>query len=133
MARALSIDTSFLIDLERERHGATDGPAHRLLRRESASELCLSAVALGELVEGYGDPTHPALWAIRHAHRLLPVDEGVAVVYGALTRELRELGSLIGANDLWIAATCVFHEMPIVTADVEHFGRIRGLDVVAYR
>lgn len=45
MAPVLSLDTSFLIDLERERPGG-DGSAHRFLRADPSVELCLSAVAL---------------------------------------------------------------------------------------
>jgi len=40
---------------------------------------------------------------------------------------------LIGANDLWIAATGVAYRMPIVTRNVEHYGRVPDLQVVTYR
>ena len=132
MARVLTLDTSFLIDLERERPSG-DGPAHRFLRGEPGSELGLSAVALGELAEGYGDSEHPVLSALRHGLRILAVDEGVALTYGALTRKLRARGTLIGTNDLWIAATSLHHGLPLVTADVDHFRRVDGLQVVSYR
>ena len=67
MARALSIEPSFLTDVEREPSLAQDGPARRFLRREPAAELALATVALGELAEGYGDAGHPALSAIRRS------------------------------------------------------------------
>ena len=133
MARALSLDASFLIDLERERSLAQDGPAHRFLRREPGAELALATVALGELAEGYGDPGHPALSAIRRSHRLLAVDDEVAIAFGRVTRELRASGHLIGTNDLWIAATSLRHGLPLVTADVERFARVGGLEVLGYR
>ncbi len=133
MARALSIDASFLIDLERERLGAQEGPAHRFLRREPAAELCLAPAALGELTEGFGGPTHPALAAIRRCHRLLPVDEDVALAYARVARELRASGHALGANDLWIAATSLRHGLPLVTADVDRFMHVIGLEVLGYR
>lgn len=132
MARVLSLDTSFLFDLERERPTG-DGPAHRFLRGEPGSEIALAAVALGELAEGFGDEDHPVLVTLRQGHRILPVDEGVAMAYGTITRGLRAHGRLIGANDLWIAATSLHHDLPLVTADVEHFRRVGGLQVVSYR
>jgi tRNA(fMet)-specific endonuclease VapC len=132
MARTLSVDTSFLIDLERERRSGLGGPAHRFLQREADAELCLSAAALGELAEGYADPGHPALWAIRKSHRVLPLDEHVALAYAALAREHRGRGS-VGSNDLWIAATSLQHRLPLLTADVERFSAVRGLELVAYR
>jgi len=132
VGRTLSVDTSFLIDLERERRSG-DGPAHRFLISEPLAELALAAVALGELTEGFADPDHPVLIAVRHSHRILPVDEGVARAYGHVTRTLRASGRLIGSNDLWIAATSLHFGLPLLTADVEHFRRIDGLELVSYR
>lgn len=133
MARALSIDASFLIDLERERLSGQDGSAHRFLRREPTAELCLAPAALGELTEGFGGPADPALAAIRRCHRLLPVDEDVALAYARVARELRASGHSLGANDLWIAATSLRHGLPLVTADVERFRHVVGLEVLGYR
>lgn len=133
MARALSVDTSFLIDLERERRTGGGGPAHRFLQADPGAELGLSVVALGELVEGYEDGDHPVLRAIRQSHRVLDVDEATSLTYGRITRTLRARGTLIGATDLWIAAASVRHGLPLVTADVEHFRRVEGLEVVSYR
>ena len=49
MALQLSIDTTFLIDLQRERAiGDEEGAAHRFLKRSPEAELFLSTVALGE-------------------------------------------------------------------------------------
>lgn len=53
--------------------------------------------------------------------------------YGELYRYLRRRGSLIGTNDLWIAATALVHGMPLVTRNVEHFERVPGLELVEYR
>ena len=52
MAGFLTLDTSFLVDLERERRSGGAGPAHRFLQADPDAELGLSAAALGELVEG---------------------------------------------------------------------------------
>ncbi len=133
MARALTVDTSFFIDLERERRQGDRGAAHRFLAREPDSGLSLAATVLGELAEAYGDPGHPALWAIRKSHRILPLDENVALAYAALAGENRGSGVPIGCNDLWIAATSLHHRLPLLTADVERFAQVRGLELVAYR
>ncbi len=133
MARTLSVDTSFLIELERERRQGLTGAAHRFLEREPETGLCLSTIALGDLVEAYGDVGHPALWAIRKSHRLLPVDENVALVYGALAQALRGSGSTLSSTDLWIAATSSHHRLPLLTSRIERFAPVGGLELVAYR
>ena len=134
MAGRLSLDTTFLIDLQRERSSGGRGPAHELLARDPDVELFLSTVALGEFAEGFGDNTdHPVLRVARELHVLLPVDERTALVYGRITRTLRERGDLIGSNDLWIAATSLRHDLPLVTANMAHFQRVPGLELVGYR
>lgn len=133
MARTLSVDTSFLIDLERERREGQTGAAHRFLGREPDTGLCLATVVLGELVEAYGEAGHPALWAIRKSHRVLPVDESVALVYGALARDLQRSGSPISSTDVWIAATSLHHRLPLLTSRIERFAPVGGLELVAYR
>ncbi len=133
MAGRLSVDTTFLIDLQRERSAGTDGPAHALLLDDPEVELFLPVTALGEFAEGFEDPDHPVMRAVRELHTLLPIDEETALTYGRLTRELRSTGRLIGTNDLWIAASAVRNGLPLVTADVGAFRRVPDLEVLAYR
>lgn len=134
MAARVAFDTTFLIDFQRERRlGNFDGPAHRFLSAEPDMELHLPATALGEFAEGFEDPDDPVFRAVRELHVLLPIDEEAALEYGRITRSLRGLGRLIGTNDLWIAAVSLRYGLPLVTANPAEFGRIPGLEVVAYR
>lgn len=110
-----------------------NGPAHRFLLADDSAELHLSVVALGEYAEGFTAEGHPAFQAVANTHTLLPVDEATSLLYGRIARQLRESGQLIGSNDLWIACTSLRHGLPVVTADVNHFQRIDGLEVVPYR
>ncbi len=133
MAERLTFDTSFLIDFQRERTRAEDGPAHAFLRANKEAVLCLSSVALGEFAEGFATADHPLVDLVRTAHELVPVDEAIALEYGRLTRRLRSEGRLIGTNDLWIAATALRHGLPLVADNARHFGRVDGLDLRSYR
>jgi tRNA(fMet)-specific endonuclease VapC len=134
MARRLSVDTTFLIDLQRERSaGNDDGAAHRFLKRSPDAELLLSTIALGEFAEGFDRAEHPVVAAVREGHTLVPVDDETALVYARVVRELRRRGELVGTNDLWIGCTSLRMGIPIVTANVEHFRRIDGLGIAQYR
>lgn len=134
MALRLSIDTTFLIDLQRERsREELEGPAHRFLQRSPDARLFLSTVALAEFAEGFVSVEHPTVRAVREQHTLLAVDEETALIYAGVVRDLRSRGRLIGSNDLWIGSSSLRFRLPVVTADVEHFRRIEGLEVVGYR
>jgi tRNA(fMet)-specific endonuclease VapC len=134
LANRVAFDTTFLIDFQRERiRGSLQGPAHRFLAAQPDIELHLSMVALGEFAGGVATADDPLLRLVRELHVLLPVDEQTALVYGRITRSLRETGRLIGANDLWIAAASLHHDLPLVTASPGEVGRVPGLEVIPYR
>ncbi len=134
MAGRVALDTSFLIDLQRERLQRQEhGAAHEFLRSAPELELVLPVTVLGEFAEGFDQSDHPVLRAVRELHTILDVDEASALRYGHITRELRARGALIGTNDLWIAATCVSNDVPLVTANVAHFRRVPDLEVIGYR
>lgn len=134
MAGLVAFDTTFLIDLQRERaRGRSDGPAHRFLAADRERELHLSATALGEFSEGFDDRDDPVLRIVRELHVLLVTDEETALEYGRITRRLRTEGRLIGTNDLWIAAASIRHGIPLVTANTHELARVDGLEVLGYR
>ncbi|HSN82272.1 MAG TPA: PIN domain-containing protein [Polyangiales bacterium] len=49
--------------------------------------------------------------------------------YAALYRQLRQQGTPMPTNDLWIAALCIEHGASLCTRDV-HFSKLAQLDVV---
>ena len=59
--------------------------------------------------------------------RVLDITAATADVYARLRLGLKEKGKPIPENDLWIAALCVEHEVPLVTLD-RHFDVIKGLE-----
>ena len=56
----------------------------------------------------------------------------VAWQYGEIYRDLATRGRLIGANDMWIAATALVHNLGVVTNNCGEFERVSGLSVVGY-
>jgi tRNA(fMet)-specific endonuclease VapC len=53
-------------------------------------------------------------------------------VHGQAFRYLQANGLLVGANDLWIAATAIVHGMPLVTRNERHFQRVPRLQSLGY-
>ena len=61
---------------------------------------------------------------------LLGIDPQTAEAYATLRMALRKLGKPIPDNDLWIAALCVQHAVPLCTLDM-HFADVPGLITVS--
>jgi tRNA(fMet)-specific endonuclease VapC len=129
---AVILETTFLVDLEREASAQAPGPAHRFLQANPGVELCITLTTAGELACGPRLDERPAWDALVGQFRLLPANLEACWVYGQTYRYLKTNGILIGGNDLWIAAVAVVHGLPLVTRDPQHFRRVPGLKVVTY-
>ncbi|MFA7343872.1 MAG: type II toxin-antitoxin system VapC family toxin [Terrimicrobiaceae bacterium] len=128
---ALIFDTTFLIDFQRERKAAA-GKTRAFLSAHAESLAFLPVTAYGEFAEGFDSLDDPNFLNVVDSFEILPVSEAVAGRYAQMVRRLRANGNLIGANDLWIAATAVEKRLPLVTRNLEHFSRIPGLEVRSY-
>ncbi len=63
--------------------------------------------------------------------RVLETTSRTTVVYARVRHHLRGAGTPIPENDVWIAATAIEHNLPLVTRD-NHFKVVRGLEVVGW-
>ena len=132
MADHLILETTFLIDLEGERHAERAGPATAFLGEHPDAGLCLTQVTEGEVASGLGVKDRARWLDLVGRFNVLAVDLDVCWTYGQISRHLRENGLLIGTNDLWIAATAIRHDLPLVTRNEKHFRRVAGVEVVGY-
>jgi len=57
----------------------------------------------------------------------LPFDDLAADAYGRIRANLASLGTLIGPNDLLIAAIASAHGLTLVTHNTREYGRVVGL------
>ncbi len=127
------LDSTFLVDFERElRQGAT-GPATRYLEAHADLPLAITFTIAGELAAGDTLGGSRARWEefIRPFH-LYEYSSDVAWRFGSVFRALKAAGTLIGANDMWIAATALAHGQPLLTRNAREFARVPGLQVESY-
>ena len=133
MGEGLILESSFLIDLEREQRLDKPGPARNFLAGQGQQRLYTTFTATGEIAAGTLPEKRPAWESFMASFEVLPWSPEVTWFYGQTYQYLKENGLLIGANDLWIAATALAHDMPLVTRDRRHFARVPGLSVRSYR
>jgi len=128
----LILETTFLIDFERENNRGSVGPAVAFLEEHQDSRLYVTFTVAGELAAGIS-PGDRARWEEFLApFHVLSFNADVSWEYGRAYRYLSGNGLLIGTNDLWIAATALAYRMPVVTANPRHFRRVPGLEVADY-
>ena len=132
MGRSLILETTFLVDLEREHRRGVPGPAVGFLELHGDARLYLPFTVAGEMAAGVSVRDRARWEAFLAPFYVLPSTAEVSWHYGRAFRHLHDNGQLIGANDLWIAATALAYRMPVVTRNVDHFRRVPGLEVESY-
>lgn len=132
VSQALLLETTFLIDYERERHAAGDGPAHAFLRAHPNALLYIDHTVAGELCCGKTLTDRIAWEKFIRPFKILPRTPDVDWEYGNAFRFLQDNGMLIDTNDLWIAATALAFEVTVITRNIEHYRRIPRLQFVTY-
>jgi predicted nucleic acid-binding protein len=131
---AILIDTSVLVDLERGVFSA------EMESRIAEEDRAISAITVSELLHGVhrasGEQRTRRQAFVEHllaGMRAIEITEQIARVHADLWARLATKGALIGAHDLWIAATAVAHGMGVATGNVDEFSRIPGLRVISAR
>lgn len=132
------LDTSFVIDLLRERAAGVDGPAASFLGRHRNATVSLPLFARCELelgAERSSDPQRERQ-ALRELTELVtPIDPapGFEVVYAQVVSRLLSSGTPIPLMDALIGTLALQYSQAVVTRDVDHFRSIPGLVVHEYR
>lgn len=105
---------------------------------ESADELVLPAIVIGELFSGFlqGKRTEKNMAELKAflkepGVRVQDIGGSQAEKYGLLIKNLKAAGTPIPTNDVWIAATALSLGASILTRD-RHFESVIGLFVQEY-
>ena len=101
-------------------------------RQYDPSELCISAITLAELEYGVCNSSNPAqnrlaLMLFLSNIKVADFDGRASEEYGRIRYELKKKGSLIGGNDLLIAAHAKSLDLTLVTNNTKEFERVDGL------
>ena len=126
------LETTFLVDFERERQRDEGGPTRELLQQYGDHRLFITHTVAGELAAGKSLSDRDRWREFIAPFRVLSATPDVDWEYGKAFRHLQRNGQLIGANDLWIAATALAYGLPVVTRNTVHYRRVPGLDVIGY-
>jgi len=104
------------------------------LHQHKPSDIFLCSVVKGELVYGAFHSAHPAenlrvLEKFFEPFISLPFDDQSSLIYGRIRSDLARNGTIIGPNDLLIAAIAISNNLTLISANIREFGRIAGLSL----
>jgi tRNA(fMet)-specific endonuclease VapC len=125
----LLLDTNKYTDLAR-------GEPSIIAGVESAEELWLSVITLGELRAGFLGGNRASdnerildEFLSRPLAGILAVDEITSSIYAQIFQSLKLAVRKIPTNDIWIAAQTLQHNLVLASRD-QHFHQVAGLKVI---
>lgn len=119
MSTPVLLDSSFLIDLERETAAGEVGPARRFLPSLRGRPLVVSIVSVEEILEGAADDAAALASLQRFAIQGLHLTQAQRC---ALLQ--RRASRRLGENDAWLVATADSLDADVVGADRAAFVRL---------
>jgi len=104
------------------------------LRKVPVSDVCISVITKSELLFGVEvsprrQQDEAALSAFLGYVEVLDFPDKASLFYAKIRADLRALGRMIGANDLFIAAHARSLDLILVTNNTREFQRVRGLAI----
>ena len=102
----------------------------------SAERLVVPTVVLGEYYFGIRQSRHRLRyqdWLARYLPmtEIATITSGTADAYADIRLELKQLGSPIPSNDVWIAALARQHGLPVLSND-NHFDAVNRIKRIAF-
>jgi tRNA(fMet)-specific endonuclease VapC len=102
-----------------------------LYKISESADIYVSAVTVYELYMGATTADkRKDVMAITENFTVLPFTDAIAQKAAELYHKLRLNNQMIEFRDIFIGATCIIHELPIVTHNKKHFKRIDGLKIL---
>lgn len=95
--------------------------------RIKISVVTQAEVWFGMQMRAQGAHKQARIRELLEGFEVLPLDTEVAATYATIRAKLQKTGSLIGPNDLWIAAHALSKQMTLVANNTREFKRVPGL------
>lgn len=124
------LDTNMCIYLMNNK----DEKLTKKFHNKNPKELCISSITYSELMYGVEKSQRKELNFTRlllflSDINILNYDFNASETYGIIRADLERKGSIIGANDILIAAHAKSQNMALVTNNVKEFKKVKGLKV----
>ena len=129
------LDTNVCIDVLRGRPDVV-----KQFKKRSPADVVVSVITAFELVQGA--KRAPVAQRAKEEHKVeqflsvmtsAPFDLACATLAGDLNAKLLNNGTPVGVMDVFIAATAMVMDLPVVTSNLRDFSKVKGLKVLNWR
>ena len=124
----------YLLDTDTVSHIVRNhSPAIKNLIKHENDEICISAITNAELFYGLekkgSDRLFKEVRSIIGKCTIIDFDESQSEYYGKIRVELEKSGTPLGDMDMLIAAAALSTGAILVSHNIKHFSKIRGIKV----
>lgn len=116
--------------------GAADGDPAVVALLNKADQVAIPVIVLGEYRYGIAQSRNRATYAnwlkgLINDCLVLDINESTTNYYAEITLELKRKGTPIPTNDIWIAALCRQHSLPLLSRD-RNFDLVAGIKRIGW-
>lgn len=121
------LDTDTAIDFLKSRE-----PVSSRINEKKIDDLCISAITKAELLYGAYNSRIPKkeLVLINNFFDMIevkPLQDRDLLIFAKEKARLTRRGRLIADLDLMVASICLNHNFILITGNIKHFNRVKGL------
>jgi len=118
------IDSDVMIGLLKKKHEVVE-----MIKNIDMSDRGTSIICIGEIMEGLDEKQAMELTKFFGSIQIYDVNLDIIFIFVELRKTLRKKGQMIDNMDLLIASTCLANNLTLITGNVKHFERIKGLNI----
>lgn len=134
MSNEVVLDTDAFSNLFQKRGNHADYGRHLRGRIPVLSFATVAEVHFGAAKAGWGPKRVADLEQALRRYVIAPYDASMPVLWGSLRAQAQNIGHALGQdsqiNDLWIAATAIYYQAPLLTGNTRHFAGFPGLSLL---
>ena len=125
------IDSDFAISILKGNKSAKE----LLTTLESEGDIFITSISIFELTyitKEISKKKEKSLMNLIDTLKVIPLDKNSALIASKIGRKLAKEGKMVHPMDLMIGAMALQNKMTIVTNNIKHFSRIKGLDIISW-
>jgi len=128
MSGSILLDTNIIIDVLKNDEAT-------IKKLATYNKVYYPIIAIAELIYGAYNAQNTTkklseVEKIKTKGISLYVDDATTYEYGKIKSKLKQNGTPIPENDIWIAAIALQHQLPVFTND-KHFEKVENLEIIS--